>query len=138
MANIVITGPKLPLQEELSRLLREEGHDVATGSIRSLGPVDVVFCSGEDASACPALLRKIHAARPDLPVVVVTRSAETDKWLDALDAGAANYCSPPFEPQQIRWLLASVMERATALTKVRTEGLRAMAAGTPVVHQELV
>ena len=40
-----------------------------------------------------------------VPVVVVSRHPETAEYLDAMDAGAADYCSAPFEPSHIHWIL---------------------------------
>ncbi len=61
---------------------------------------DIVFCP----SARP-LLRRALSLFPQTPVIVVSRLPEVDGWLDALEEGAADYCAPPFETIQIRWLL---------------------------------
>lgn len=61
---------------------------------------DIVFCP----SARP-VLRQALSLYPDTPVVVVSRLPEVEGWLDALEEGAADYCAPPFETIQIRWLL---------------------------------
>jgi len=60
---------------------------------------DLVFCTTGPA---------FHIARsrfPHLPVIVVSRLPQTEEWLDALEAGAADYCAPPFEVIHLRWLL---------------------------------
>ena len=60
---------------------------------------DLVFCTTGPA---------FHAAKsmfPHLPVIVVSRLPETDEWLDALEAGAADYCAAPFEMIHLRWLI---------------------------------
>ncbi|MGD0579974.1 MAG: hypothetical protein ABSC08_13710 [Bryobacteraceae bacterium] len=60
---------------------------------------DLVFCTTGPA---------FHVAKalfPHLPVIVVSRLPETDEWLDALEAGAADYCAPPFEVIHLRWLI---------------------------------
>lgn len=60
---------------------------------------DLVFCTTGPA---------FHVAKalfPHLPVIVVSRLPETDEWLDALEAGAADYCAPPFEAIHLRWLI---------------------------------
>ncbi len=44
-----------------------------------------------------------------LPVVVVSRLPEVSEWLDALDAGAADYCAAPFEHQHMSWLIESAL-----------------------------
>ncbi len=61
---------------------------------------DIVFCSPSPEVLKPVLQRFKHT-----PVVVVSRLPEVDGWLDALEAGAADYCAAPFEPTQLRWLL---------------------------------
>lgn len=61
---------------------------------------DIVFCSPAPDVLKPVLQRFKHT-----PVVVVSRLPEVDGWLDALEAGAADYCAAPFEPTQLRWLL---------------------------------
>lgn len=42
-----------------------------------------------------------------MPVVVVSRLPEVNDWLDAIEAGAADYCSAPIEREQIDWILES-------------------------------
>jgi DNA-binding response OmpR family regulator len=108
MAHIVLTGLELAAQDSLGRLLREQGHQVTIGWHAALPAADALFCSGDDPGYT-ALVGQVRRLRPGLPVVVVTRLPESGKWLDALDAGAADYCSAPFETVQICWLLAAVL-----------------------------
>jgi DNA-binding response OmpR family regulator len=49
-----------------------------------------------------------------LPFVVVTRVPETKEWLDALEAGATDYCSVPIEARQLHWLMESALPRFAA------------------------
>jgi DNA-binding response OmpR family regulator len=112
-AHIVLTGLELPAQQDLSRVLREQGHRVSTGWRGALATADALFCSGDDPS-CRALVCQVRKLRPSLPVIVVTRLPESRKWLDALEAGAADYCSAPFDAVQIGWLLAAVLAHAAA------------------------
>jgi DNA-binding response OmpR family regulator len=48
---------------------------------------------------------------PDIPVIAVTRMPESKQWLDALEAGALDYCGAPFERIQIRWIMDTVLGR---------------------------
>ena len=50
-------------------------------------------------------VRRARAQRPDIRVVVVTRLPDTAKWLDALEAGAHDYCGMPFDRHLVTWLL---------------------------------
>jgi DNA-binding NtrC family response regulator len=56
-----------------------------------------------------SLLRLIREERPSLPFVVVTRIAETEEWLNALEAGATDYCSAPIDTRQLHWLMESAL-----------------------------
>jgi DNA-binding response OmpR family regulator len=69
---------------------------------------DVVFCNS-DRGKYRGLLDALRDRGLQLPVVVVSRIPETSEWLDALDAGAADYCGAPFEPRQISWLVQSAL-----------------------------
>jgi DNA-binding response OmpR family regulator len=110
MANIVLSGLEASAQADLCRVLDSEGHRVTLHENSDWFGADVVFCNG-DSPDYPTLLRRVRNLRPDLPVVVVTRLPESDKWLNALEAGAADYCSAPFEAIQVRWILSSVLGR---------------------------
>ncbi len=70
------------------------------GTASELARADVIFCP-----AVPALVRKALKAFRGKPVIVVSRLPEVGGWLDSLELGAADYCTAPFEPMQLRWLL---------------------------------
>jgi DNA-binding NtrC family response regulator len=69
---------------------------------------DIVFCNS-DRNEYKRLLDALQRSGLQLPVVVVSRLPETSEWLDALDAGAADYCAAPFERQHISWLVQSAL-----------------------------
>jgi len=79
--------------------------------VQELLDADIVFAGGEPACYL-SLLRHIRQARPTLPFVVVTRIPETKDWLDALQAGATDYCSEPIERRQLQWLMESALPPA--------------------------
>jgi|WetSurMetagenome_2_1015567.scaffolds.fasta_scaffold739720_2 DNA-binding NtrC family response regulator len=62
----------------------------------------VIFCS-----VSPSILQKALKRFPKLPVVVVSRLPEVRAWLDALEAGAADYCAAPFESIHLNWILSN-------------------------------
>ena len=62
---------------------------------------DLVFCETHH----PGLQQLLKAVSS--PVVVVSRVPEVDDWLDAMDAGAVDYCAAPFEREQLDWILES-------------------------------
>jgi DNA-binding NtrC family response regulator len=69
---------------------------------------DVVFCNSEPREYL-TLLNEMKRSGLCLPVVVVSRIPEVSEWLDALDAGAMDYCAAPFEHQHISWLIQSAL-----------------------------
>lgn len=88
------------LASSLERELLKCGYQAMSISGGAPDQADIVFCP----SARP-VLRQALSLFPGTPVVVVSRLPEVEGWLDALEEGAADYCAPPFETIQIRWLL---------------------------------
>lgn len=91
-----LTGLESTLAAELDFALRSQGCRAAD----RLRSADIVFCPAE----CTAL-ESVLTRSAGRPVIAVSRYPETHQWLDALEAGAADYSVAPFEDVQIRWLL---------------------------------
>lgn len=83
------------LEIELARALRAAAVDLTDDPAEA----NIVFCDWNCADCRQA------AACSRVPYVVVSRLPEVQGWLDALEAGAADYCAAPFEEIQIRWLI---------------------------------
>jgi DNA-binding NtrC family response regulator len=81
---------------------------------------DLVFCSSERGRYL-ALLEAVAEHKPDLPVVVVSRTPDTAEWLDSIEAGASDYCAAPFETSHIQWILDSVLKYNSS-SRYRTAG----------------
>ena len=108
-ANILLVGLDKSLAMELSQALRQFRHAVAAEPYLSAHDcihtidrmaAELVFCTAEP-SAYESLLDALRGQGRDVPVVVVSRYPEIEKWLDAMDAGAADYCAAPFEERLI-------------------------------------
>jgi CheY-like chemotaxis protein len=93
----LLLGLEGNVEKELARALSADGCQVVTEPGER---VDIVFCG----HARPAYQTAVQQFA-NLPVIVTSRLPEIDDWLDALEAGAADYCAAPFEPTQMRWLL---------------------------------
>jgi DNA-binding response OmpR family regulator len=110
MAKVLLFGLERSLSNELNPVLEKLGQTVQieTSTIGVLEHTDanVVFAAGDSLGA-------VRNQRPELPVVVVSRLPEVRGWLDALDAGASDYCGAPFEPTQVRWVLDSSLRSHT-------------------------
>ena len=104
----LLIGLDPELAAELEQTLASLGHAVSRSEINQVPAMarrlDVIFCSDErsNVNSLVALLRSI---RTPVRVIVASRKAEETAWLEALEAGADDYCSTPFEPAQISWAM---------------------------------
>jgi DNA-binding response OmpR family regulator len=115
MAKVVLIGLEQEAAGQICRALALlDSHQIEQQSqnvvMRDLLDADIVFAGGEPA-CYTSLLRRVREARPTLPFVIVTRIPETKEWLDALEAGATDYCSVPIETRQLHWLMKSALPR---------------------------
>jgi DNA-binding NtrC family response regulator len=112
MAKIVLIGLEQTAAGQICRALAVERHQIHQQSpdlpIPALRDADMVFAGGEPARYL-SLLRRVREVQPTLPFIVVTRIAETKEWLDAIEAGATDYCSVPIETRQIHLLMESAL-----------------------------
>jgi DNA-binding response OmpR family regulator len=118
---VFLIGLEQATAAQISRALAVERHKIEQKSqnigARELMDVDIVFAGGDPSQYLP-LLRRVRDERPSLPFVVVTRIPETSEWLDALEAGATDYCSSPFESRQIHWLMEAALPKARTMAAV--------------------
>jgi DNA-binding response OmpR family regulator len=70
---------------------------------------DLIFCDAHGG-----LVSDLRTAKPSAPIVVVSRHAEVNHWLDAIEAGATDYCASPFETAQVKWILEACLRSTTA------------------------
>jgi hypothetical protein len=114
-ANFILHELEESLAAQLCQAASEPGH--AFHSARSTAEslllaerfhADAIFCNSEPRQY-QALLNEVKLRGLRLPVVVVSRLPEVSQWLDALDAGAADYCAAPFEHQHMSWLIESAL-----------------------------
>jgi DNA-binding NarL/FixJ family response regulator len=112
MAKVVFVGVEPGAAVQIAKALVVERHQVeqkpGDAVFVDLLDADIVFAGGEPQRYL-SLLRNVRQERPALPFVVVTSVPETREWLDALEAGATDYCSAPFENRQINWLMESAL-----------------------------
>jgi DNA-binding response OmpR family regulator len=109
IATLLFLGLESPNHYKLESILQAQGHRVLHGVPGQSYIADAAFCDGDD-ERYRSVLAGIHAR---LPLIVVTQNPTEEKWLDALEAGAADYCSAPFEPIQVRWILDAVRKQVS-------------------------
>ncbi len=116
--DIMLYGLENSLASELAGVLTREGRafhsasfDASAGAVKSAidSRTGLVFCSA-DRATYTHLLHLIEQEALGLPVVVVSRHPATEEWLNAIEAGAADYCSPPFETFQISWIIDNTLK----------------------------
>ena len=109
---VLLAGIEHQLATDLARHLSARGlevHRAETLEATNKQPsYDLVFCETRQPGL-QELLRSIET-----PVVVVSRVPEVNEWLDAMDAGATDYCAAPFEREQLDWILESNLGRLEA------------------------
>ena len=129
-ARIVLFGLDDSLASELRRVLVSQQQTVFSepflapreclAVVERVG-AELIFCSSH-ARRYPALLEAVGRFKPDLPVVVVSRVPETAEWLDAIEAGASDYCAAPFETAHIQWILDSALKHHSSPALYRAAG----------------
>jgi DNA-binding response OmpR family regulator len=111
MAAITVLGLDSVLAQQLSEVLRAQRHVVRIADTLEEGPcADIVFTNG-DGHEYQETIRALARCRRHSAVVVVSRLPENGRWLNALEAGADDYCGAPFEPVMVQWLVESVLRR---------------------------
>jgi DNA-binding response OmpR family regulator len=110
--------------------LTAEGHTVERGATAAEGAalgttfdfdlvlLDLILPDGKGID----VLRAIRAARPDLPVIVVSALGEVDDKVDLLDAGADDYLVKPFA-------FAELAARVRAAARQGSTSARALSVG---------
>ena len=108
-SRIVLFDLDDPLSNDLSAALRRMPQVREITPTASGRDADLVFCPVN-----PGSLARARQLYPETPVVVVSRLPEVEGWLDALEAGAADYCAAPFELVQVNWILQTHLAQTKA------------------------
>ena len=80
------------------------------------GAPDVLFCYWSFQSACwKDVVKEIQHCYPELPVIVLSRTADEREWMGALEVGAFDLLIPPYGEQS----LLTVVKQAEASRELR-------------------
>ena len=110
---VVLLGLPLEIAETLNHIVSQWGAVLYIPPLfpilQSLGLIedagaDLVFV-WTGAEVGPSLLDLVRKAQPQIPAVAVNFHTKSTEALDALDSGAIDYCTPPFDLTHIQWLL---------------------------------
>lgn len=86
-----------------------EGLRLALGSSWDLVVLDLLLPSIDGLS----VLRKLHAERPDLPVVILSARSELSAKLRSFDLGASDYLAKPFSLDELLARVRAQLRRGT-------------------------
>jgi len=112
MANVFLIGLREEVAGQIDRVVSTERHTVYrkrhSVGIGELSDAGIVFAGGSPGLYMP-LLWRVRKELPMVPFVVITDTSDTTAWLNALEAGATDYCCAPIARRQIQWLMESIM-----------------------------
>ncbi len=126
-ARILIIDDEDILREDLAALLRDEGYSCRTASDGEEGvrlaedeEPDVVLCD----LVMPGIggvevVNRLAAARPELPVILITAHGTMETALEAFRAGAVDYLLKPVLPQDLIVKIRRCLEHRRLLMEVR-------------------
>ncbi len=126
-AKILLIEDNPGLAASMQRVLSDEGHEVSLEkrgdaglSLARAGSFDVVVTDlklpGLDGLE---LVRELHAAKPRLPIILMTAHGTTETAIEATKFGAYDYVLKPFEMPE----LLELLDKAVVSSRLMTEPL---------------
>ena len=114
---VLVADDELNMRRVLEAMLRREGYEVITAAngVEALGGDEAPASTrSSPISRCPvldgmALLKKLSAEYPDVPVVMITAHGSVENAVEAVKLGAFDYLEKPFEQEQIRQVVAKAI-----------------------------
>jgi len=71
---------------------------------------DAVFCARSlSMGSWREVLEEVRQFYPQLPVIIVSRTADEREWLEILEAGAFDLLTPPYHQRALLYVLAHAM-----------------------------
>ena len=113
MAHILLAGFDGETAKLFSGKLTDVGFEsvIAAYDSSAVDPADsdVIFASEDDARCYP-LLHRARAQAPSKPFIIVSRVADDERWLAALEAGATDYCTAEINLDNLDWILTNALK----------------------------
>jgi two-component system, NtrC family, response regulator AtoC len=140
--HVLIVDDELNIRRVLAAMLAREGYEVTTAAdgeqalaVLQKTPVHVVVTD----LVMPrldglALLQRVSADYPDVPVIVITAHGTVDSAVQALKAGAFDYITKPFEQEELKKVIAKAT-RAHEIERQNVHGPTAAGEKPPLVGQ---
>lgn len=117
---ILLVEDEVPLLEATTYFLQQKGYQV-TGVVDAekaleafkLQPQDLIILDWNLPGAMQGidLLRELRSAQESVPIIMVTGKTEKEDIIAGLEAGADDYLTKPFNPEELLARVRSVMRR---------------------------
>ena len=142
MAHVLIVDDELNIRRVLAAMLKRDGYEVTAAAdgeqalaVMARAPIQVVVTD----LVMPkldglALLRRVAADYPDVPVIVITAHGTVDSAVAALKAGAFDYITKPFEQEELKKVIAKAT-RAHEFERQNVHGPSGEGEKPPLVGQ---
>jgi two-component system, NtrC family, response regulator AtoC len=117
---VLVADDELNMRRVLEAMLRREGYEVITAAngVEALGGMSAGVHTVITDLKMPvldgmALLKRLSAEYPDVPVVMITAHGSVENAVEAVKLGAFDYLEKPFEQEQIRQVVAKAINTYT-------------------------
>src|SRR3954468_13950588 len=113
---VLIADDEINIRRVLEAILKREGYEVITAAngVEALGGMSAGVHTVITDLKMPvldgmALLKRLSAEYPDVPVVMITAHGSVENAVEAVKLGAFDYLEKPFEQEQIRQVVSKAM-----------------------------
>ncbi len=114
MTKVLVVDDEANLRKVLAAMLRKSGYDVSVAADGEQGLAEFEK-NGADIVVTDLvmpkvggmeILRTVNAARPDVPVIIITAHGTVDSAVEAIKLGAFDYITKPFDQAEIQAVIA--------------------------------
>jgi two-component system response regulator PhoP len=117
---ILVVEDDSGLQDSLAQILRGAGYavDVSSDGIEGLFygqeyPIDLAIVDlGLPGLPGLDLIRKLRAGERQFPILILTARADWQDKVEGLEAGADDYLTKPFHPEELKARVAALIRRS--------------------------
>lgn len=124
-ANILLIEDDRSTASALQKVLQDEGYAVMVASrgdqgldAAKLSPCDLVITDLKlPGLSGMELIARLHAAKPKLPIIMMTAHGTTETAIEAMKLGACEYLVKPFEADELLDLAASAVASSRRMSE---------------------
>src|SRR5437763_13504024 len=118
---VLVVDDDPQLRDALSRALELDGYDVSTAS-NGVKALDAISSARPDLMVLDVMMpyvggldvcRTLRERKDRLPILVLTARDEVGDRVAGLDAGADDYLTKPFAPEELRARIRALLRRTT-------------------------